>query len=358
MQIQFHNGVVSDRLVRETARVAERLAAIGSTQTAQAYLLPAGWRGPATAVVMRSATWPRLASGRVERRLRVVRCRFNRVGRAAAGYRAGMSLPRAAATVALVFLTALVLIIGVAWLGQRRLIYFPDRAYPTPPESVAEVLLHTRDGLTLRAWRLSPDGPNGHFAVLVAPGNAGHRGDRLPLARALAARGFTVLLLDYRGYGGNPGQPTEAGLAMDARAALHHLMAGGFPLARVVYFGESLGAAVVGELATEHPPAGLLLRSPFTELAAVGTQHYPWLPVRRLLRDRHPLAEYITRIPVPTTVVYGTADSIVAPEQSRAVAHAAAGPVSAVAIPGADHNDPVLVEGDPVIDAVAALAGG
>jgi uncharacterized protein len=269
-----------------------------------------------------------------------------------------MSLLRAAAAVALVILTVMVLIIGVAWLGQRRLIYFPDRAAPTPPGSVSEVVLHTGDGLALRAWRLSPHGPDRRLAVLLAPGNAGHRGDRLPLARALAARGFTVLLLDYRGYGGNPGRPTQAGLALDARAALQHLIAEGFPLTRIVYFGESLGAAVVAELATEHPPAGLLLRSPFTGLAAVGAQHYPWLPVRRLLQDRYPLAQYITRVAVPTTVVYGTADSIVAPEQSRAVARAAAGPVTVVAIPGADHNDPALVEGNLVVTAVTALTGG
>ncbi len=269
----------------------------------------------------------------------------------------GMGLLRAATVVALMILAVMVLIIGSAWLGQRRLIYFPDRASPTPPRAVTEVMLHTGDGLDLRAWRLSPDGPSRRFAVLLAPGNAGHRGYRLPLGRALAARGFTVLLLDYRGYGGNPGRPTEAGLALDARAARQHLLTEGFPPNRIVYVGESLGAAVVGELTTEHPPAGLLLRSPFTELAAVGAQHYPWLPVRRLLRDRYPLAELITRVTIPTTVVYGTADSVVAPQQSRAVARAAAGEVTVVAIPGADHNDPVLVEGIPVIDAVVALTG-
>ena len=90
--------------------------------------------------------------------------------------------------------------------------------------------------------------------------------------------GFGVLLFDYRGYGGNPGSPTESGLALDVRAAFRFLVEeAGVPPQRLLYYGESLGAAVVTELATEHPPAGLLLRSPFVDLAAVGQVHYPFL---------------------------------------------------------------------------------
>ncbi|MGH3870512.1 MAG: hypothetical protein ACRDSR_03190 [Pseudonocardiaceae bacterium] len=92
---------------------------------------------------------------------------------------------------------------------------------------------------------------------------------------------------------------------------------------RLIYFGESLGAAVATRLATEQPPAGLVLRSPFTCLAAVGSRHYPLLPVRLLLRDRFPVTELIGRIRVPTAVVYGFADTIVPPAQSAAVATAA-----------------------------------
>jgi len=128
-----------------------------------------------------------------------------------------------------------------------------------------------------------------------------------------------------------------------------------------VYFGESLGAAVATELAREHPPAGLVLRSPFVDLAAVGREHYPFLPVRALLRDRYPVAELVRRIEVPTTVVYGGGDSIVPPAQSRAVADAAARLHRVVEVPGADHNDLVLLSGEEVVSAVvelAALSGG
>jgi uncharacterized protein len=113
---------------------------------------------------------------------------------------------------------------------------------------------------------------------------------------------------------------------------------------------------VVSELATEHPPAGLVLRSPFVDLASVGRVHYPFLPVRALLRDRYPLADHLAGVQVPTTVVYGSRDSIVPPEQSRAVAAAAAGETRVVEIVGADHNDLVLLEGERLIEAVVELA--
>jgi uncharacterized protein len=166
-----------------------------------------------------------------------------------------------------------------------------------------------------------------------------------------------VLLFDYRGYAGNPGTPSEGGLALDVRAARTFLLdEAGVPADRLLYFGESLGAAVVAELATEHPPAGLVLRSPFVDLASVGAVHYPFLPVRAVLRDRYPVAEHVARVQVPTTVVYGSGDSIVPPDQSRAVADASAGLHRLVEVPGADHNDPVLLDGNAVVAAVVELA--
>jgi len=113
----------------------------------------------------------------------------------------------------------------------------------------------------------------------------------------------------------------------------------------------------VTELATEHPPAGLVLRSPFVDLASLGRVHYPFLPVRSLLRDRYPLAEKLARVQVPTTVVCGSCDSIVQPEQRCALAAVAAGETRIVEIAGAGHNDPALLDGETLIEAVVELAG-
>jgi pimeloyl-ACP methyl ester carboxylesterase len=252
------------------------------------------------------------------------------------------------------------LVVALLWGYQRQVIYQPDTASVPMAGEVMEgardLRLHTDDGVELGAWFVPPGEPDRHLAVLVANGNAGNRASRLPLAAALRDVGFGVLLFDYRGYGGNPGRPTENGLALDARAALRGLTAKiGIPRERTIYFGESLGAGVVTELATEYPPAALILRSPFTDLAAVGQRHYPFLPVRLLLRDRYPVKEHVARIDVPTTVVFGTRDSIVPPAQSQQVA-AAANLFEAVPVEDADHNDPALFDGPELIAAVERLA--
>jgi pimeloyl-ACP methyl ester carboxylesterase len=266
--------------------------------------------------------------------------------------------------VVLVLLLVVAVLVAAAWLLQRRLIYFPDRSVPPPAARVVpggrDVTVRTSDGLDLSAWLVEPPPgtPDRRLAVLVAPGNAGNRLGRAPLAAALAAEGLTVLLTEYRGYGGNPGSPTEQGLARDIRAARAYLVdRAGVPAGRLIYYGESLGAAVVTALAAEHPPAGLVLRSPFIDLPAAGREHYPLLPVRLLARDRFPVATLLRQVTAPTVVIYGTADSIVPAAQSRTVAEHAAGPVRVVAVEGADHNDTALLAGAQLIAAVRDLAG-
>ncbi|MBA3431818.1 MAG: alpha/beta fold hydrolase [Actinobacteria bacterium] len=261
----------------------------------------------------------------------------------------------------LAVVTLIGVLLVVIWAVQRRLIYLPSPG-PVPPaqdvlEGAREVTLQTSDGLELGAWFFSGRSRTNGMTVLVANGNAGDRSLRSPLAKALGREGFAVLLFDYRGYGGNPGHPSEDGLARDVRAAYRFLTEDeGIRPDRLIYFGESLGAAVVTELATEHPPAGLVLRSPFSDLAAVGRMHYPFLPINLLLRDRFPVLEHIREVAVPTAVVYGTRDGIVPPEQSRAVAQAAAGPTAVVELRGADHNDVALLNGRELIDAIVELA--
>jgi uncharacterized protein len=241
------------------------------------------------------------------------------------------------------------------------LIYLPSRSI-LPPAAVGlhrsrDVVLETSDGFRLGGWFLPAAVPSRGVAVLVAQGNAGNRAGRAPLARALSERGLAVLLFDYRGYGGNPGSPTETGLALDGRAAQRSLVEeAGVPRERLLYYGESLGTAVVTELATEQPPAGLVLRSPFVDLASVGRVHYPFLPIGRLLLDRYPLADHLAEVGVPVTVIYGARDSIIPPEQSLAVARTARGPTRVVRVEGADHNDPALLAGPELVTSVVDLA--
>ena len=253
-------------------------------------------------------------------------------------------------------------VMGILWAVQRQLIYFPE-ATPVPPAGevipgARDVTLHTDDGLELGAWFIPARGaghPRTPMAVLVAPGNGGNREGRAGLAEELSDRGLAVLLMDYRGYGGNPGSPTEEGLAQDASAAAEALEALGYPPERTIYFGESLGTGVVSALQVRRPPAGMVLRSPFTELAEVGAHHYPFLPVRLLLRDRFRVVEHLSSSDVPVTVIYGDRDTVVPSAQSARVADAASALAERMVISGADHNDPVMF-GPRVAEAVVRLA--
>ena len=193
------------------------------------------------------------------------------------------------------------------------------------------------------------------MAVLVAPGNGGNRQGRAGLAEELSRRGLAVLLMDYRGYGGNPGSPSEDGLAADALAAAEALEELGYPPERTIYFGESLGSGVVAALQARRPPAGLVLRSPFTELADVGAHHYPWLPVRQLLKDRFPVVEHLS-----ATRGAGDRDlrrpGLGRPDGvERPGRRLGSGTFRAGGDPGADHNDEVMF-GPRVAEAVVRLA--
>ena len=240
---------------------------------------------------------------------------------------------------------------GLMWSQQRRLIYFPSPG-PVPPAATVlpngrDVVLDTENGIRLGAWYFPVDGQAP--AVLVCNGNGGDRSMRAALAVALNRMGLSALLFDYRGYGGNPGRPDEDGLAVDARAAQAWLAAQP-GVDKIVYFGESLGAAVTIGLAMQRPPAAMVLRSPFTSLADVAAVHYPWLPARRLLLDRYPSIERIASVSAPLLVIAGDRDDIVPESLSRQLYDAAGEPKRYAVIPGAGHNDPDLLDGPRMLD--------
>jgi uncharacterized protein len=269
--------------------------------------------------------------------------------------------PGRSAGLVLVVATLMVVLLVVLLPGlQRSLVYFPDTSQVPPAAEVLpgarDVVLQTEDGLELGAWLVPAErGSDRELAVLYAPGNGGNRAGRAGLAQELSHRGFTVLLMDYRGYGGNPGSPDEDGLAADALAAAGALEEEGFAPERTIYLGESLGTGVVAALASRRPPAGVVLRSPFTDLADVGAHHYPWLPVRLLLHDRFPVVDHVRDSAVPVTVIRAARDSVIPADLSHRVAEDAGRLVEEVVLDDVDHNDPAMF-GPPVADAVVRLA--
>jgi len=264
--------------------------------------------------------------------------------------------------VVLVVAAAVGVVVGARAL-QHRIAYFPDLE-ALPPAAVVlpgaqDVTLTTSDGLRLVAWFVPPNPrvPVRDQAVLVAHGNAGSLSGRAQLASALADRGFAVLLVGYRGFSQNPGTPSQKGLVRDALAAQQELAARGFGPDKTIYFGESIGTGVVTALAAQVPPAGLVLRSPFTSLHDVGTTVIPVPALVSVVMNRnaYPVATQLAAIDVPTTVLYGTCDETVPACQSEAVAAAALDLFEEVAVPGAGHNN-ALWMGPTVADGVVRLA--
>jgi len=254
------------------------------------------------------------------------------------------------ATVLAVLVVGCVLITGALYVFQRRLLYFPDTSVPDLAGSglvgVEEVWLETDDGGHLLSWYSDP-GP-GMPTVLYFHGNAGHIGYRVEKIRPFLDAGYGVLLAGYRGYGGNPGTPSEQGLFADARAAVNFLKRRGLSVANLVVYGESLGSAVAtrmaAELATQTAEGGgavmaLILEAPFTSAAEAASHFFSAIPVKWLLRDRFDSGSIIGQVGTPVFILHGDSDRIMPIHFGKKLYGLASSPKDCLWVAGAGHND-------------------
>jgi uncharacterized protein len=227
------------------------------------------------------------------------------------------------------------------YFNQRSLLYFPDRTPVAPADAgltdMEIVHFGTADGLLLAAWYKAA--PPGKATIVYFHGNAGNLLNHSWVARPLIEAGYGVLLVEYRGYGGNPGAPTEQGLIADGRAALAFLKAHGIEERDTVLFGASLGTGVAAALAAETSPKALILQSPYPSIAALGQAHYWYLPVKWLAKDRFDSAASIGKSRAPLLVVYAGNDKVVPARFSLALFELAPPPKTLERVDGAGHNN-------------------
>lgn len=243
-----------------------------------------------------------------------------------------------AACLAAIYTTVVV----AAYHFQRRLLYVPDARRPSTDAlagcDVREIRITAADSLRLLAWYLPPTDASG-VLVIYFHGNAGNIADRADRARRFAQAGIGVLLPEYRGYGGNPGTASEATLAQDATAVIAAATAHGFGASRIVLYGESLGTAVATRAAAESAIAALILESPFRSMVALGREHFPWLPVGWILRDRFECLSYLRKVSVPVLLMAAARDRLVNPAHAQRLHDAVTAPKQLWIAQNAGHND-------------------
>lgn len=218
------------------------------------------------------------------------------------------------------FLFIIAVLSFALWWFQRSLMYFPSKEHAQRrdyhAEDMQEIILKTKDNLSIKSWYKPPT--TKALTIVYFHGNGGHLGGRMPLVRKFIQQGYGVLLLSYRGYGGNPGKPTELGLYADAQAAMDFVQA---KSNCVMVFGESLGTGVASKMASDNQIQGLILQTPFTSMVDAARFHYPYILIEPT--DKYDTLRRINKFEQPLLVIHGKKDSVVPFAQGQKVFEAA-----------------------------------
>jgi uncharacterized protein len=240
--------------------------------------------------------------------------------------------------------TALAVYLGIvllAWVFQRKLLYFPTVTRVAPAGEglvgVSERVLQTPDGQQVLTW--SGGGQPGFPTILYFHGNGGNLATRASRMGHYLKHGYGMTIMSYRGFSGSTGSPSERANIADALLAFDALVANGIPARDIIVYGESLGSGVATQVAAARPVGGIILDAPYTSTPDVGADTYWFLPVRLLMSDRYETIRHIKKVTAPLLIVHGERDSIIPVAMGRAV-HAAATSKKEIAIfPRAGHAD-------------------
>jgi uncharacterized protein len=228
----------------------------------------------------------------------------------------------------------------ILYFRQRSMMYFPETVRTPPaqaglPEAEA-VTLTAADGERLVAWYVAPreDRP----IVLYFHGNGGALRYRVGRFRTLIRDGIGLLGLEYRGYAGSSGSPSEPGLIADGEAA-YSFVAARYPAKQIVLWGESLGTGVAVALAAEKSVGRVILEAPFTSAAEVAALRYWYLPVRLLMKDQYRSDERIEKITSPILILHGLHDHTIPYAMGERLFEQTKAPKHIVKFLDGDHED-------------------
>jgi fermentation-respiration switch protein FrsA (DUF1100 family) len=225
------------------------------------------------------------------------------------GYEDAMAIVR---WVLIIGAAGYVLFVAALYLGQRAMLYHPTAMRIRPAAAglpqAEEVELDTSDGEKLVAWHVPPR--DGKPVVIYFHGNAEIVAWRADRHRTTIADGTGLIAVNFRGYGGSTGTPTEAGLHRDAEAAYAFAVARYAP-SRIVLWGHSLGTGVAVRLAATKPVSKLILEAPYSSVADIAAEQFPYVPVRWLMKDQFHSDEWIGQVHVPLLIMHGARDNVI-----------------------------------------------
>ncbi len=242
----------------------------------------------------------------------------------------------------LVLLTCATLWVVVRWL-QPKMAFFPSTGVQRTPASAGisfdNLEITTSDGVRLHGWWMEHAAPRA--TVIYWHGNGGNLSLWLDVLADIHRCGFSVLAVDYRGYGTSAGAPTERGIYLDAQAVMayyrQHLRRPDVP---TLYWGRSLGCAAASHAAKEVPPDAVILESPFPDVRSLFAGNLVMTGLGVFASYRFPTAEHLQGYSGPLLVLHGDADSIIPFRAGRQVFDSApTGRKTFVVLEGADHND-------------------
>ncbi len=251
-------------------------------------------------------------------------------------------------------LTAVLLygfVLLAVYIFQRKLIYFPSKSTPSLnafSAVYAEVYTKTLDGLQLLHWYARKGRP----VIVVFHGNAGSIEDRGYKFKFLVDQGYSVLLVGYRGYGSNPGHPTEKDFIADSALVVDwFLEKEQFSTEDMVFFGESLGSGVAIALAVRYKVKGLIFEGAPSSVMEVGQGVYPFLPVRWLMKDTWNSKSRIRNIKdIPKLFIHARQDSIVPFHLGQKLFDTALEPKKSLWLNRAGHMDNLELVQQEVLD--------
>ena len=213
----------------------------------------------------------------------------------------------------ILFLAVYLIVTFALYFFQRRLLYHPTENNYFGDKlivSVEKVKITTRDNLELLAW-YHDKGNADYKTILFLHGNAGSLENRIHKINHFKDMNINFLLLAWRGFSGNSGYPTEKGIYEDARSAVRWLKNNGVVEENIIIYGESLGTGVATEIAQNKNFAGVILESPFTSMVDAGKIHYPFFPIKLLLKDKYESDKKIKNIKSPILIMHGEVDKLV-----------------------------------------------